>query len=474
MSTRSKGSKVTLETLRRNMTELGSPVPSIAQEMRQQYGFRPREAWRHAHGWSQQEVADRLADYFADRPDAPFVDASLVGKWEKWPVASNRKPRIAMIIALAHIYGCAPADLLDLEDRKALPADDVAVLSHLEPTEPTGTDLLRLAADESLNWARWAETSNVGLLSITQMHSRVRHLAAEYLKPDCKPLDVFRRARTLRDQVFTLLEGHQHPNQSKDLYLIAGYTCGLLAWISSDLGHMAEAEAQGLTAWLCAELCGDAKLRGWVLAVRSKTAFWDRRLKDAITHARRGASCSPSGSAAVLLACQEADAWSALGAAAEATAALARADKARERQNTEDDIGGLFACDVARQLNYEAAVQVRVHQPDRALRSAENALDLMSRQAVRAYGTLAQTQISRAAAHLAAGEPEGAHEALRPVLALPPERRLATLIERLSDIAAGLGPHHGRAHIALRTAIEAWRLDSLPRRLAPSPEGNMG
>ncbi|MFJ8273803.1 helix-turn-helix domain-containing protein [Streptomyces sp. NPDC094154] len=453
------------------MTELGSSIASIAQEMRARFGFRAREAWRYAHGWSLQEVADRLAEYFADRPGEPvFADASMLSKWEKWPIMSERKPRVVALLALADIYGCPVVELLDMEDRKALPPDDMEVLTRLEPVEPRGSDLVRVAADESLTWARWAETSNVGEVSLTQLHSGLRSLSAEYLKSGSQPLVLFGQARALRDQVFALLEGHQRPQQTSDLYLIGGYACGLLAWMSSDLGHMQEAEAQGLTAWLCAELSGDATLRAWVLSVRSKTAFWDGRLKDAVTHARRGAAYEPSGSVGVLLACQEADAWSSLGAASEAKASLARASDAREALNGRDEIGGLFACDLARQHNYEAAVDLRIGRPERALRAADNALALMASQTVRAYGTVAQIHISRAAAQLAVGEAEGAHEALRPVLALPADHRLATVSERLTELSSGLSQRGGRAAVGLRAAIDAWRLDSIPRRLALSPQ----
>ncbi|CAM5501965.1 MULTISPECIES: helix-turn-helix domain-containing protein [Streptomyces] len=470
MSARSTGSRAARDALRKKMRDLGIPTSSIAQEMRARFGFRIREAWRHAHGWSQQEVADRLADHFARRPGQPvWVDASMVGKWEKWPVTSDRRPRVAVLLALADIYDCPVTDLLDLEDRRALPPDDIEVLTRLEPVEPSGAELLRLAADESLTWSRWAETSNVGEVSIAQLLAAVRSLSSEYLKPGASPMLLFSRARILRDQVFALLEGHQRPHETRDLYRISGYTCALLAWISSDLGCLPEAEAQGLTAWLCAELSGDATLRAWVLSVRSKTAFWDGRLKDAVTHAQRGAACAPAGSATVLLACQEADAWSALGATAEATAALGRAADARQALRPRDEIGGLFACDQARQHNYVAAVQLRLERPVQALHAADQALAQMRSQPVRAYGTLAQTHISKAAAHLAQGQADGAHEALLPVLALAPEHRLATVTQRVTELGAGLGPRSGQDAVGLRAAIDAWRSDTISRRLALSP-----
>ncbi|MFJ9703495.1 hypothetical protein [Streptomyces fradiae] len=42
---------------------------------------------------------------------------------------------------------------------------------------------------------------------------------------------------------------------------------------------------KGRTAWLCAVLAGHTDLRA--LSTCSKNVFWDRRLRDAIGHARR-------------------------------------------------------------------------------------------------------------------------------------------------------------------------------------------
>ncbi|MEU9167715.1 helix-turn-helix transcriptional regulator [Streptomyces sp. NPDC048420] len=453
------------------MTDLGSPIAAVAQEMRVSFGFRPREAWRHAHGWSLQEVADLVNARRAGEVSA--ADASMISKLEKWPMGSSRRPTVPVLVALADVYNCTVDDLLDLEDRRALPDADLTTLNRLGPTEPRGTELVVQAADESLTFAQWMEASNVGPVSLEQLLRQARSLAAEYLRPDSNPLDLFARTRTQRSKVFSLLEGHQHPHQTSDLYLIGGYLCSLLAWMSSDLGHAAEAEAQGLTAWLCAELSGNDTLRAWVLSVQSKIAFWDGRLKDAVSRARRGAACNPSGTVAVLLACQEADAWSRIGATDESLAALARAEAARDATDGADEVGGLFSCGPARQENYNAAVHLRLGRPSDALNAADRGLELLLAQHVRAYGTLAQIHISRAAALLAGGEPEGAHEALVPVLALSPNRRLAPVTDRLSELAVGLNLSGGRAAVGLRTAIEDFRLHSAPRRLALSPGTGM-
>lgn len=484
MTTRPKpGSRAEREALCTEMIAASCTTADIVAEMRSRWTMRPREAWRHAHGWSLQATADRVNDLAAGRRDPVAADASLVGKWEKWPAPSGRRPSLAAFDLLAAVYDCDVEALLDQEDRRALPEGDLRLLRRTtqaiavdrpvepvpEPPAPTGAEAVLAAASESASWAQWAEATNVGDIALEQLAADVRTIATEYLTGDAVAL--FGRARVLRDRVFGLLEGHQPPSQSADLYVQAGYLCGLLAWMSSDLGHMAAADTQGRTAWLCANLGGHNELRAWVASTRSKVAFWDGRLRDAITHARRGASYNPGGTVGTLLACQEADAWSKLGAADETQSALRRAVAAREEAAGTDDVGGIFSCPQARQENYAAGAHIRVGMYDDALAETTSALDHLAQQPVRAYGTEAQIHISRAMAHVGGGEPEGAMEALLPVLQMRPEQRLDTVVGRMRDLGAMMAAApgaRGAAGVAARATLADWCLDSAPRHLALS------
>lgn len=479
------GSKADRDQLRREMTEAGATLPAIAIEMRTRWGYRPREAWRHARGWSLQETAEHINDAASGSPTPAYTDASQLGKWEKWPAAASRRPPLAALALLGEVYGCTVEELLDLEDWRQLPEADLRILRHTAPPrsvqqptarpepappEPVGVELVVATAAESAMWAQWAEGSNLGDIALEQLLADVRALSLEYLTAD--PLAMFTRTRRLRDRVFGLLEGHQPPRQATELYVAAGYLCGLLSWMSSDLGHLGAADTQGRTAWLCAELAGHNGLRAWVLSTRSKVAFWDGRYKDAINHARRGSTYTVPGTANVLLALQEADAWAELGRDDEASVALARASKARDQESGVDEIGGIFSCDMVRQGNYTSAVHLRAGEPGAALAEADTALELLGRQRIRAYGTVAQLHIVRATAHLAAGATDGAYEALRPVLDMPPERRLDTVAKRLQQIAATIGRNHlaSGAGRDMQGEVEVYCRESAPK-MAPSPTG---
>lgn len=488
MPTRPKpGSKADRDALRTEMLTAGATTAAIAAEMRARWGMRPREAWRQACGWSLQEAADHINEAAIDSTPGVCTDASQLGKWEKWPATGSRRPSLAALVLLADTYSCTVEDLLDLEDRRLLPDADLRVLRRTATCPPSpvaavevstspapelrGTALVLAAAAESSAWAQWAEASNVGDIALEQLLADVRTLARDYLTSD--PMTMLMRTRALRDRVFALLEGHQRPGQAVDLYVAAGYLCGLLAWITSDLGQPAAADTQGRTAWLCAELSGVDGLRAWVLSTRSKIAFWDRRYRDAINHARHGATYTVPGTAGVLLACQEADAWAEIGAADEAQGALTRAEAAQEHLEGVDDVGGLFSCDSIRTANYTSGVHLQIGSPSDALAEAEAALAQMACKPVRAYGTEAQLHISRAAAYVAIGAPDGALEALQPVLSLPPEQRLDTVARRLQNLAAKVARSQlacAPVAVDLHGAVEVFCRESAPR-IALSPSG---
>ncbi|MGE7439938.1 XRE family transcriptional regulator [Kitasatospora sp. NPDC001175] len=474
------GSKADRESLRAEMLTAGAPLVAIAAEMRARFGLRPREAWRHAHGMTTQQAADAFNDIAGSRPGGgPAADASLVGKWEKWPGSSGRRPTLPVLAVLAELYGTDLDDLLDLDDRRALPDVDLRLLRHradtpqdTPPQTPStvtvplsGPELVDVAARESAQWAQWAEASNIGNIALEQLQADTQYLAAAYLTED--PMLVLAQTRAMRDRVFGLLEGHQRPTQSRDLYVIAGYLCGLLAWMSSDLGYRAQAETHGRTAWLCAELadhpgrtawlcaeladhpgrtawlCAELAdhpgLRGWVCSTRSKVSFWSGRLREAVQHAQRGAACRPPGTAAILLTCQEADAWAELGAHREAQSALQRAADAGDQelaQPANDDIGGLFSCASARHANYGASVHLRGGTAQAALAHADHGLAELARQSIRAYGTEAQLHITRAGALLLSGDTDEVAAAIAPVLALPGDHRTAPVLQRLRELAS--------------------------------------
>lgn len=214
-----------------------------------------------------------------------------------------------------------------------------------------------------------------------------------------------------------------------------------------------------------------------MLSTRSKTAFWDHRLSEAIDLARAGQRFAGTTSVTVLLAAQEADAAAAMARPDDARTALASAADHRDRVSSSDAVGGLLSCGPARLSNYAAAVWLRIDRADDAIRDADAALDLYRTGDQRAYGTEMQLHVTRALGHLHNGAIDGAAEALGPVLTAPPEHRLATVAGRLADVSAALADPRftaSREAGTMQQAITAFRAESAELTLPPAIEEDPG
>ena len=298
---------------------------------------------------------------------------------------------------------------------------------------PSDEEVIMDAAGQSAEFGEWAEATNIGSTTLEQLDEDVRRLARDYLNNP--PLPLMLATLRVRNRVFTLLEGRQHPNQTRHLYLIAGRLCGLLAWMAGDVGRHAEAETQARTGWLCAELAGADGLRAWIRATQSKVAYWDGRVQESARLADDGLRFAASDTARVLLASLSARAWARLGNADDAHAALARAEEEREHAGR-DDVGGLFGFSEAQQSYLAGSTYLFLREPDQALQAANRAVWLyeVGNPTERFYGAETLALIDAATAHLQGNELEGAAEKLQPVLLLPQERRLETFTLRLGEM----------------------------------------
>jgi tetratricopeptide (TPR) repeat protein len=324
--------------------------------------------------------------------------------------------------------------------------------------------LIMAAADQSAEFTEWAEATNVGPNTLEQLTDDVRHIAHAYL--NSPPLPRLLDSVRVRNRVFTLLEGRQYPTQSRLLYLVAGRICGLLGWMSGDVGRVGEGETQARAGWLCAELADDDGLRAWVRATQSKLAYWDGRLADSVRLAESGLTYPATDSARPLLACLAARALARLGRADDARAALARAEEERAAVSQPDEVGGLFGFSEAQQNYLAGSTHLWLEEPTRALQAADRAVELYRTgdPADRFYGAEMLALIDAATACLQADELEGAAEKLAAVLELPPDRRLETFTQRLGEMRGVLRQERyasSRQASDLRNRIEDFRAGTL-------------
>lgn len=317
------------------------------------------------------------------------------------------------------------------------------------------------AADESARLLAWAEASNIGELTVEQMHSEIRWMTSNYLRVPTLPL--FARARTIRDQAFALLAGRQKPDQSRDLYATAGWALTMLAWISVDLGRSDAADTHARTAWVCAANADHHGLRAWVRATQHTAAFWEHRFLDAARYAADGLRYATTGSAEVFLASAHALDLAKTGHGDDARTALARAHAAAEtRHQADDELTGPFTCSVDRAGGFWSDVHLALGQPAAALAEADRAVATFERALAekRNPGSERMARVQQVRAHLALGQFDGAAETLLPVLATAPEHRVRPLLQRLTEVnTQALASEHQDRHTlrAMREAIIDFR-----------------
>lgn len=271
-----------------------------------------------------------------------------------------------------------------------------------------------MAAAESARFGQFAEQSNVGPHTLEQFRADLTRIVTTY--PNRPVYPTFVELRGLRNRAFELLEGRQHPEQGRELYLLAGALCGVLANASFDLGWLQAAETQARTAFLCAELAGNNALRAWVRGTQSLIAYWDDRPRSAVELAADGWRYVPeAGTARVRLAAIEARAHARLRDHRAAEDALARAEQAREEVQGEDDPGGMLAFPVAKQTFYAATARLwlggQVNHTN-AERDATYAVQLYQADSPeqRRLGELCLARLDLAAARLGRDDLDGTAE----------------------------------------------------------------
>src|SRR5450756_76460 len=137
---RRKGFKAEMDGLRDRMRGLGFSFDEIAAEVSRRYQVRPRQAYRLAWGWTQDQAAARFNERAATEGTDPDGRASMTGphlcEVEQWP-DSERRPSVYVLCLLAGVYDTDVLCLLDLADHESLPQQDRLVLTRRLPAQTT-------------------------------------------------------------------------------------------------------------------------------------------------------------------------------------------------------------------------------------------------------------------------------------------------------------------------------------------------
>ncbi len=322
--------------------------------------------------------------------------------------------------------------------------------------------LIAMSADRARNVLAKAEASNIGPGTIDQLADDVRHLAVASQRQPF-PLLLGELVET-QDRAFGLLEGRQKPEQTRELYLMAGIVSGFMAKASHDLGASHDALTQSRAAYACADNAGHDGLRAWIRGLQALITYWSGRFDDSVRYAQLGAEAAERsrGTASIWLPSSEARSLAALNRMDEARAALDRAAEARERARPDelDELGSICTFSRPTQLYYAADALVWGGNAEaiHAERLAIEALDALAKAPVAergGFGNEQGAQCDLAVARLLRGELEGATDALMPVLDLSTDRRqqgIMRSVERVHDTLRDIGaPEANQLHDAIET-----------------------
>ncbi|MET8359753.1 hypothetical protein [Micromonospora sp. NPDC005171] len=288
--------------------------------------------------------------------------------------------------------------------------------------------------------------------------------------------DTFSSARRLRDEARALAERTRRPGDLADLFVVVGQGTSLMASTAFDLGHWNESAALARAATQYADLAGHASLRTWTYGLQMTLANWRNEPDAALSYFGRALRVAPDGEPKLRLRYIAARSHALLDDPASVAAVLDAAQRDREAAEGRPDelataTGGEFAFGDARAAACAAAAWLDLRNGEQAGRYAREALRVFQAlpAARRPYSQINGTNIDVAAAHLQMRDKDGAAEALRSVLDLPPHKRNVSLTGRLARIERLLkeATWHGDADAQqLRERIAAWLSDTSARPLA--------
>ncbi|MBV1850873.1 hypothetical protein [Catellatospora tritici] len=244
---------------------------------------------------------------------------------------------------------------------------------------------------------------------------------------------------------FTALESGPDPDRDRHRYALVAIATGLMAHVGHDLGRAHQAMALARTMHACADNADHPCLRAWARGMQSLIAFWAGRPQEAVRFAESGAALAAetTGTVTCWLAGAQARAQAMLGAVEPTRLALVRADDLRERHASDDldAVGGQLTFSPARQHCYAAQAYALLPEcAPQAAHEATRALALFGSGPAeqRSYRDEAAARCALALARVHTDEPDGARDALAPVLALDLPRRVTEVMVSVDRVYTAL------------------------------------
>jgi len=273
----------------------------------------------------------------------------------------------------------------------------------------------------------WLESTNTSDDVINYFARTVAGAAEDHASTP--PTALLSRVHQLHSMIRALLQnGRQRQRQTADLLRLdadlLAHLCQLLGDVHRDRAAAAYAKASIALAYEAGSESAAA------FSAQAQIARWRGHFSEAADLAERGVRSGAPAPLRMLLAYQEASSAAAAGDARRARTVL---DAADAMDNSSLSYAA-WSCPPARRALFRMGVAVSLGEPDAALRQAAEAEPIWVHERARAFGTWAHFRITAATAHIMLASPEGAIQEVEPVLELPHEYRISTVVEHLAAL----------------------------------------
>jgi transcriptional regulator with XRE-family HTH domain len=370
-----------------------------------------------------------------------------------------RKERGLTVRELASRTYAAGSWVSNVEHGRRWPADrqwavsaDLALGGRGELTAAWDTDRQRrdsqnevrhlLATSAAATEAVLADPDSAGL---DELGETAADLSVRYLSTP--PAPMLAAAGRLQAELQARLRRHGvRDGELRDLQTALGRTAGVLSYAALDLGHPEIAARHAELTFRMGAVAGVPELQAWARGTQSLIARFEKDYPRAFTLISDGMRYADhrNGTAGIRLLAGGAQCRANLGDAPGALAMLAEADQARADRDPPDEVGGLFTFSEAKARYYGGSSLMWL--PDktalkRAVDDSGTAIAMWRDEpdAARSLDDEALAHVYEATANARLGDLDRAMEAVRPVLGLPPERRISWLTKRVGELAVHLG-----------------------------------
>ncbi|WP_224058933.1 helix-turn-helix domain-containing protein [Streptomyces kanamyceticus] len=315
--------------------------------------------------------------------------------------------------------------------------------SHQRTAPDPAPDLNALAADAAATSGAFADLiapTNIDANALEELSFTLARIATDYVHAPLFPL--FTELISVRDQLFSKLQGRQRPQQSRELFMLAGTTCLLLAHASQNLGDQASAMTQIRTARTCAEQADHTGLLAWTLGTAALITEWSPQGRMSLRLAEQAATLAPPGESRIRIAAIEARTAARIGDHERARTALDRMRRAMDEPPRDDDLvqyGGLLTFPRAKQDYYLGGTYTLLGEHQQAQQHAATAIEAYRTgpHEERSYGDEALAQLDLITIGIHQGDLDEALAGLHHILNLPPEmriRQLGNAMDRLGTL----------------------------------------